>query len=123
MKMGFEGPDMRGRMNMNPEERMQRNQSRESAKKTLRDFSHQFDDAATKVLHGPQGDAIRDEVSRFADKITKATEGLEEQELLARLESALIRRNLDAFSEIGDDQRERQAFLYSLARAHLSSLQ
>lgn len=106
-----------------PEGQLGREQlRRRSAERTLQELANGYERQANDVLSGQEGDAARDEVARFAKKIT-ATEGPEQYEHLDKLIRALNLRKPAIFSEIPDDPHERSAFALALVRRYEQSLQ
>jgi hypothetical protein len=77
---------------------------------------------AEAILSGPDGNAARDEISRFAAKISSST-GPEQYEQLGKLAHALNLRRKTILDRAADDEHERAAFVLALVNNYQKTLQ
>jgi len=77
-----------------------------------------YERQAQATLAGRDGAIVKDELRRFGASILSAREGVEQEELLERFQSAVRSRRGSFFDDVADDPRERLAFCYALARVN-----
>ena len=112
-----------GRMERTSEGKIGQEQlRRRSSEHTLEELAQTYARPAQEILSGKDAIVARDEISRFAKKIS-SLQGPDQYEQLGRLVSALASRRESFFDEIPDDEHERAAFALELVRQYESSLQ
>jgi hypothetical protein len=111
------------RMNRTAEGQMGKEQlRRRSEGETLEELAGSYAGQAQEILSGADSITARDEISRFAKKISSET-GPEQFEYLSLLVHALNMRRPGIFATIPDDEHERGAFALALVRGYEKSLQ
>jgi hypothetical protein len=95
---------------------------RRSEGETLEELAGSYERQAQEVLSGDDAVTARDEISRFAKKISSET-GHEQFEYLNLLVHALYMRRPGIFAIIPEDEHERGAFALALVRGYEKSLQ
>lgn len=98
-------------------------QERERSRVPLDELAAQHRGKAREILEGADGNAVRDEITRFADTITSAREGFEQDGAVKRLLDAIVLRKSGLWDEIPPDKKERAAFALALVRAHKEGVQ
>lgn len=112
-----------GRMKQTPEGVVGREQLRRRGNEnTMEELADGYTRQAKEILSGKDAMIARDEVSRFAKKIS-SEQGPQQYEYLKDLVGALSRRKSSFFDEVPDDEHERAAFGLALVRAYEKSLQ
>ena len=102
---------------------MGRRESKDRSSIPLNDLSTEYLKSAEILLTEKDGAVIRDEVSRFADMVVAGREGVEQDEHIERMLSAIVQRRPSALESVPDDKHERAAFAVALARTHKQTLQ
>src|SRR3989338_8811642 len=119
MRFGFE----KNRMDRTPEGLAAQNQLRERREtRTLVELADDYTQQANEILSGSDATSVRDEIARFAKKIS-ASEGTDQYEALGRLVHALSLRKPGVFEIVPSDQHERAAFAMALVRSYQKALQ
>jgi hypothetical protein len=95
---------------------------RRGTENTLEELAQGYSRQAADVLSGKDSVVARDEISRFAKKIS-SEQGPDQYEYLQNLVSALVSRRSSFFGEIPDDEHERAAFALELVRQYEKTLQ
>gem|GEM_PF-4671029 len=111
------------RMEKTPEGRMGREQvRRRENENTMEELAKGYSKQAEEILSGKDALTVRDEISRFAKKIS-SSQGPEQYEYLHTLNKALSLRRSSFFDEIPEDEHERAAFALALVKQYEKSLQ
>ena len=104
-----------------PERAMQRKQERERQKQSIADLSMDYAHEAEDLV--PSDDLLFTQtLTKHAKGVVEAREGLEQDERIEKFIKELGRWPR-VFDVIPDDKRERSAFVYALAKAHLRTIQ
>ena len=104
-----------------PEARLGQRQLRDRKRAPLDVIVNTYWDQAEKMLNGEAAIAVREETKRFAEKITKAREGVEQEEHVSNLFNALKNRKIEMPDGL-DTEREKIAFGLALSRVYLQSV-
>jgi hypothetical protein len=103
---------------MSPEASMGRDQLRHRRNEhTLEGLARTYDRQAQGALAGSDGVVARDEISRFAKRMSSALE-TERDDLLDNLMHAIRLRRGAFFDEVPEEQRERRAFALALVKQY-----